>query len=523
MPTPTVSVVQGPFRRVIDQQRAGKPDPDALRDLVNGVLDARGAIVSRPGAAALGTHPGAPGQAQGIAGMELAGTHYTFAVVGGVLASYDWTADSWTVETHTGTTINVTGAVALVPYFDQLIVSDGVNRPWALTPGSGVGTYLGMSQVPWYGRPVVKDAKLSAIRADTRREWEWSEEADAMLGGGAGGYNNVWDLRQTAQGALVALVADNEAMRYLREGSTGSILGQIGDEYQASGTHDDVAQNLGTHSPFAPLLTEGGTLWSVDALGRPYRVAPGAGVDTLWLACEATVATVDRDQLAAAWGLYLPELDAVAFALPRTSGSTRNTDLLLFDRATGDYAGRWQLPGGASWAWGARCVDAEGIERLVALSHDGTPYVVWQDREADEDATKAVDAPASGAVAVATRAVLPEVQQGGAEQAAWCQWTSVILETGDPWAGSVPPVLAPGASGTALTFDTEEPGHAFGSRDARTVTVGASGRKEVGTQRWGRWLRSAFASADDDAGGARFRLWRVTWRGHLRDANARRR
>jgi hypothetical protein len=268
MPVPAVTSVQGPWRRVVDRGRAGTPDPEALRDLVDAILDATGAVVSRPGIHALATHPGAPGEAQMLAGVELAGTTYTLAVVGGVLAFYDWTLGTWTTVAHTGTTINVTGAVALAPYFDQLIVSDGVNRPWRTTIGSGTGTYLPTSG-PLYGLPVVKDAKLFGILAADRRTIVWSEEADPTLGYDTAGYNNAWDLRQTSQAALVALRADNTALRYQREASSGLVLGSVNDDFQGSGTHDDLARTLGTLSPFASVLTEGGALWSLDRQGGP--------------------------------------------------------------------------------------------------------------------------------------------------------------------------------------------------------------------------------------------------------------
>lgn len=521
-----VTAVLGPWRRVVDGGRAGKPDPDALRDARDVVLAPTGAAVSRPGIHALASHPGTPGEAQGLASVELAGTVYTLAVVGGVLASYDWTAASWAPIPHAGTTINVTGAVAVVGVFDELVVSDGVNRPWRTTIGSGVGTYLPTSG-PLYGLPVVKDAKLFGILANSRRELVWSEEADLATGFDTGGYNNAWDLRQTSQAALVALRADNAALRYQREGSSGMVLGQVNDDFQASGTFDDLAKHFGTVSPFASVLTEGGTLWSLDRLGRPYRVAPGTGVDTLWLAAEHTVATVDRDRLAFAWAAFVDDGDAVVFAVPRTAGSLRNTDLLRFDRATGDYVGRWTLPGGGDWAWGAPCTGDDGVTRLCALDHAGGFFVVWTDAEADADPTKALDLTADGAALPPARVVTAEAQEAGAEQVAWCQWTEVVVETGDPFGGSVPPVqrtatTLPVSRGTSLAFDTEDPGHRFDTTDPRTLTVGPAGRGTHSLKRWGRWLRTAWWPAEG-TGSERFRLHRVTVRGVARDTGSRRR
>jgi hypothetical protein len=271
------------------------------------------------------------------------------------------------------------------------------------------------------------------------------------------------------------------------------------------------------------VLTPDGRLWSVDALGRPYRAAAGTDVDDLWLACQATVGTVDRGQLYRVWGVLHPDLECVGFALPRTVGSTRNTDLLWFDRATGDYVGRWRLAGG-DMAWGALCTDADGETRLVVLTHSGTPYVVWRTAEADADAAKALDVSAAGSALVPTRVVLAEAQAEGADQKAFIQWTTLILETGDPHDASIPPQLSGVSTGTTLTYACETPGHPFGTNphDFRVVTVGRDGRKEVGLARWGRWMRLRLTPASGP-GSERFRVWRVTAVGSIRDAASGRR
>jgi hypothetical protein len=523
VPAQGITSVQGPWRRVIDTARAGKPDPDVLRDLVDGILTPWGAVVSRPGSQALSPMLGT-GEAQGLAGLELAGTLYTVGVRGGLLQTYDWTADAWTAVPHTGTTINVTGPVWLGGFFDQLVVSDGVNTPWRTTMGSGTGAYIPVSG-PIFGPMPVKDAKLFAVLAGDRRTLVWSEEADLAIGWDTAGYNNAWDLRQTAQGALVAIRASNTALVYQREQSTGQILGSVNDEFQASGTLDDVAAR-GTLSPFGSVLTADGRLWSVDALGRPYRAAAGVATDDLWLAASATVEDVDRDRLYVAWAAEVPDLDVIAFALPRTAGNLRNTDLVCFDRATGDYVGRQRIgadPAG-DLAWGALCADDAGVSRLVVLDHTGRPTVLWRVAEADADPVKALDVTATASAVVPTRVVTAEASVEGADQAAAVQWTGAVLETGRPHAG-IPPTLAL-STGTSLTYSCETPGHPFGShdRDGTVITVGPNGRKEIGWQRWGRWLRAAFAPASGDTEGSeRFRLWRVTVLGRLRDAAARRR
>lgn len=529
MPREIVTAVYGPWERVVDSSRAGEPDPAALRDCVDAWVGPDGRVLARPGMVQLATHPGAPGAGQGIAGMELAGTDYLFAVVGGVLAKYDWATDTWTTCPHVGTAINATGAVALRPFFDQLIVSDGVNRPWSYNPSTNASAYLGCSSGPWYGPPIVRDAKLQAIKADERRTLVWSEEADATIGGDVPPYNDAWDLRQQAQDALTALVATNGTTVYQRSDSTGRILGQVNSEYQASGTHDDLSQKRGTLSPFASLALDDarspGVVWAIDRLGVPYRIKSGSGVEDIGLACRDTVQTVDTSRLFYAWSVYLPDVDAVAFALPRTAGNAYNTDLLLFSRDGGAYLGRWRVPTGAGasiadFAWGTIASDDSGQVRLVVLDHAGKVAVCWRVDEAARDSTKWLDVTLAGGSALpATRVVLPDAVLDGADQKVFVQWTTLVLETGAPRNATIPPVLA--ASGaTAVAYEVETPSEPFGYQLAKTVIVPRTGKLDVGISRFGRWARVALSAA---LGGAQqFALWRVTVIGSKRDTGTRR-
>lgn len=530
MPAPLISVPLGPWERVLDTARAGEADPTALRDLADGYIAPDGRVLGRPGMKALATHPGAPGLAQGIAGMRLSATDYTFAVVGGVLASYDWSSDAWTTIALSGVALSSTTPVALVPFFDKLIVSDGVHRPWYYDPASTAMAYLGMeTTLGWYGRPVVRDAKLFGIRAGTaRRTVIWSEEADISIGGNAVGYSNLWDLRQTAQEYLTGLVATNNALIYGREHSTGQILGSVNAEFKASGTHDEVSASLGTASPFAMLVTDEGTLWSLTPNGRPYFLRAGAGETPLWLACQNVVATIDRTKLDVAWALYLDDLDAVAFALPSSAGKTT---LALFARETGAYLGRWtpRASGAATsglvadFAWGANCTDEDGVTRLALLDSTGKLNVVWRREEAEADTTKQVDT-SDGDVQTLppTRMVLPDAAPKGADQSLFVEWTQAIVEAGNPRDGSVPPVL--GTAVTQIVYDCEVPTVPFNTRPKKLVSVPASGKKTIGLQRFGRWLRFAIeAFSAPSPSHQRFNVWRVTLVGFARDAQPRRR
>lgn len=517
-----VTARTGPWQRVLDTARAGKPDPQALRDLANGLLTPDGSALLRPGFRRL-PKP-ATGAAQfGPATVTVAGVDYTYAVVGGALYQLNWTTETWATVAPSGVTIAASGLVSLVAYAGRVVVSDGANRPWSFDPASpATGTPLPATDGAAYGPLRTHYAKLFWIDVDSRNTGLWTEEQD-FVGGDQGGYNNAWDLKQTSDDPLTALIAEEGRLVYFRPASAGAILGAVDADFQSNGTFDAVSPTRGTRSPYAVCLTDTGTVWFLDSEGRPCRVRAGQGVDDIGLACAATTATVRRDRLEAAWAVYHPDADVVLFAVPRTAASTANTDLLVFDRASGEYRGRWTVAHGVTFATGGIVRDEDGVRRFAFLDPDGDAHVQASVAALATDATAALDQFAADYAAdtPAFRVVLPEFTAPGADQAARVQWQTLILETGDPWAGTVPPVQDAASTGTTLAYACETPTRAYDAT-ATTVTVGAAGRKAVGLSkaRLGRWLRVAL-TAPAGAGDQVPHLRRVTAVGTVRDTLAR--
>jgi hypothetical protein len=67
-------------------------------------------------------------------------------------------------------------------------------------------------------------AKLFMLKRD-RKTIVWSEENQPNTGYEAGGYNNAWELTQTSNEPLTAIIGTNEALYYGRKTSVGAIRG----------------------------------------------------------------------------------------------------------------------------------------------------------------------------------------------------------------------------------------------------------------------------------------------------------
>lgn len=374
-----------PWTGVYDTPAPAAPDPGLVRAAHNVMLGLAGEWKGRPGFRQLAPfHPGGvTGPAQGFAGVTFnANDARTYAVVAGRLGQYDWSRDTWTDITPAGRVIAEPGRVALVGFAGQLIVSDGVNPPWALDPTSGAGAPVPFASGAWYGPPVVYYAKLFAILVSDRRAIEWSEEGVLSAGGtNAGAYNDGWTLHQTSEAALVALCATNERLYYFRSTSTGAITGPVSPSFQSSGVQDSVSTVHGACSPWGICLTEP-RVWWLDQRGRLVSYAGGLGMGEHADAMNGALHAVDEGQLAAAWVARVDDLGALALGIPRPD----LTQLLVVDTdgaGAGAWWGAWahQAARGVAFAMAAECVDDGGRRRFVHLTPDGTPYVLAFDRE----------------------------------------------------------------------------------------------------------------------------------------------
>ena len=542
-----VQAVRGPWRGVFDTPSPTGGDPAFLRSARNVCLGLAGEWKGRPGWRQL-ARPAAVGPAQALAGVTFgAGDDRTMAVVGGRLWAYTWATDTWADVTPAGRAIAQPGRVALVVFAGQLVVSDGVNLPWAWNPATGAGTTIAWASGPWYGAPVVYYAKLFGILAASRDAVEWSEEQSLTQGGTVGGFNNGWNLIQTSRTPLVALAATNEALYVFRTTSTGRILGAVTPRFQSDGVQDGVSAIHGACSPWGVHVDQD-AVWWLNQRGRLVRGAGGQGVSEHWQPMDAALRQVAPDNLARAWIAGVDDLGALALALPRPDFH----ELLLVDtegEGQGAYWGAWAhaAPLDVECAMGAECVDDTGRRRFVHLSLDGTPYVQGLDRDdvaadtypvaivarlrgperrgaalvagptgdgvtgataAGQRRAAALAGPRPGMLRATPVVPVPEVALtlaplAGATARAVVAWDALTLEMGLP--GSAVGTVAQATLGAA----------GFGARAPRPVTVpGAAGKLTVGRAALGRVVPLTVAGdaarqpAPETA--PRFRLWRVT-------------
>lgn len=255
---------------------------------------------------------------------------------------------SWVVVISTANltaaaiTLATTGRVFTVVFGAYLIVTDGVNTPFAWD-GTQNGGLTKLTNAPvFYGRPTVYYGKIVGIKSTDRKTIVWSEENQPNSGYEAGGFNNAWSLTQTGGGDLYALQGTNEALYYFRADRCGAIRGAVTTDFTASGTHDDVGA-VGTTDPEA-VAAWGSRVWFADRDGRPH-VIEGARAHPVWAPIADFFATLAGDYApiaAAAPGVVVvvPQENLVFLSWP-------SRGFLVFDAETAEPLCFYFPPGGA--------------------------------------------------------------------------------------------------------------------------------------------------------------------------------
>lgn len=283
------------------------------------------------------------------------GTVRDMFVINGELwrrSSGDLTKDvSTTNLTSASITLNSSGRVYFTEFNNTLVVSDGTNTPftWDGTAGAGGLTKLTNAPVA-YGPPTSYYAKLFFVKNTARDTIVWSEENAANTGYEAGGATNVWQLTQSGAGPLHRILGRNDALYYWRRGSIGTILGAVTTDFTASGTHDNLSQEIGTIAPESVVEYEG-YIWFVDAQGRPWRFAPGGTLEPVWTNVAALFPASGPDATAGGTGARSLDLQpadvALTLAAPfhhhravvfgwTPAGTNFYTQLYAFDAANGE-------------------------------------------------------------------------------------------------------------------------------------------------------------------------------------------
>lgn len=538
----------GPFRAVFDTTDPGAANPSRLFDGINVyVPDAQNGspVLARPGMVGLTSQIGQSGArtGQGVyTHVRLDGTVDRFVFCGGKM--YRWDGSTTLTDiTPAGVTIDAATRVFCASFADELIVTDGVNKPFRYAPATGTATAIEFNAVPdeWcaFGPPVVYSGKLffildlvgaadfvaetAGVAGDTiitetagvdgntltteplsgyRNTLAWSEEADASVGYQQSGYANYWELTQTSSDTLTGLSASELGLYYFRPNAIGVITGTVNANFQAAATRESISTTVGCGAP-ATILQVDGTIYFADRDGRPYRLGIGsAAPEPLYLQLRrevtsnvGTTTTATNVQSIGCATYYAP-LNLVLYAL------WSRTELFAFDARTGGYVGTWTLNGGAHVDTLGAMRDSSNRDTLMMLGTRSSTYssgnqgYVWRNKFAD-DTSQWLD---QEDVAVASyTAVTPTMEFGpiGGDP-----MTTLLLEEvraalhGHTSAHSIRmQYLVPGSGmSSILTASSTACSAEFGATDSISNAVWGLGPSAQGT--YAR-IRLASASTDD--------------------------
>lgn len=247
-----------------------------------------GPVYLRAGRQTLGNNPTAPQLGSGAhlvqwIGSVTFGTGSTriIAVVDGEI----WEVATDGTVTKRISTANLTSAgitlssgpsgVHAAEFDGTLVLADHTgNRPftWDGTAGSGL---VSLTNAPASVKGLtVYYAKIFFIKNTNVPTIVWSEELQANTGYEAGGYNNAWELTQTSNKGLTAILGTNQGLYYGRLTSVGIIRGPVSSTFQTDGVHDSVYQGSGPDS-FNLWQYVGDTLFWGDFRGHIYAYREG--------------------------------------------------------------------------------------------------------------------------------------------------------------------------------------------------------------------------------------------------------
>lgn len=368
----TGELVCGPFRGVRDSTDRTAADPALARGMQNMMVPPGppGTVpIGRPGTTAMGTTPWTVAQAGGFTWTDGTGTQQTLAVGDGKVYAYNWLTEAWSVVISAanlataGAALSTTARVALVPFADRLVISDGVNFAlwWDGTPGAG-----GIIELPvkFYGPPSVYYSKLVGIDPARRYVMYWSEEGDATIGYdvtvGPYTYNNAWDNPGGYTDPLTAVIGTNDGLYAFRARITLAILGAMGPDFQTAGTRANIAPEIGTSSPWSLLELSQGVIF-VDSDANPWLVKIGLPQPVpLWPDCAEALKEVPRDAMASATTIYDVASNQVYIGVA-TYGILNPGKWLTFHADSLQYSGT--QTGWGEVATAGTVIDNDGVKR----------------------------------------------------------------------------------------------------------------------------------------------------------------
>lgn len=305
--------------------------------------------VGVPGFSLLGGQLGSVGvrTIQAIGGFtKLNGVSYRVCVAGGKFYTYDYGGNAWT-ETLTSANITASGAtalsttatVSLLAFANELIVSDGISKPWSWdgTNGGGV-TYLSNAPIcrgPLWGYY----GCWFAVKDTAPNTMVWSEVGLLNTGFEAGGYNNAWDMRQTSSEAIVGGIGTNDYLVVLRENSITLVRGEVTNNFSSTGTREAIGEGVGSKSPYSTIV-QGADVYFLAADTRIMRIR-GGELEDVSGGLRQTLSAMSRTQIGIAQSVsrdFEGQGERLVFGFPQL-GQTALTAFAYINPDTGRAEG----------------------------------------------------------------------------------------------------------------------------------------------------------------------------------------
>lgn len=377
-PRPVPGLVSLPYTGMRDSPDPSAADPRKaylLQNVYPGVTRFGEGIWGRGGLQVLGAQGGSSGARRTQRHYDFVKadqTRYRVRFVGGVMQTLDWNTRTWTTVAYSGgVAVDSSARIFVLTFTDQLVVTDGVNKPW-MWDGS---TFTLLTNWPVvYGPMTIYYAKLFGIKSADRKTFVWCEENQPNTGMEAGGYNNAWDFVQTSADALTLLLGTNDYLYVYRTKATEYVTGEVSDNFKSTGTRSGISETIGTSSPFAVLV--GQKVFTLDSDGHPQVMTIGGGyeeVAPIWQDAQQTLRRVPLDKLDKACACYYSRSNLVLYGIAGLGADDPN-QVIVYDGTRAEFVGVWRWGRGETFASLDTITAADKTTTLLHGSLDGYTY-----------------------------------------------------------------------------------------------------------------------------------------------------
>lgn len=389
-----VRITAGPWGGVRTTADPYDDAAETLYDAVNLYLPdptGRCGAYARPGFGLLTPSPletGGTFRGQGVfSHVDINGTITNFCVIKGRLYRPDETFTTFTDVTPSGATISTSASARVygVQFGNELVVTDGVNRPWIMTnftasPVTATEIQFNAANQAWnaYGKPTVYGGSLFFILNTVngvafRSTLAWSNPADASTGYDQTNYDFTWTIFATGISPITAIQGTNTSLYYGTQNSIGELVGAVGPNLQSTATTASISVNVGMAIPQTVVLF-GQTVFFCDYNGRPWMLPVGGQPQPIYLQMRRVIDDTVTSGfpnliLKTATAVFEPAFNKYLVAVfPSTSSNDGPAvEMYSFDAHSGKYEGRWIVGDGIQIETLGTFLDVNGRGSTVVL------------------------------------------------------------------------------------------------------------------------------------------------------------